>query len=62
VFILKISSDVVAAAFYVIIKDLVMLTHLISLFFALLIRFLALSLAALGLEPGVPLNLAKLDF
>lgn len=62
VFILKMSPNVVTTALYVRIEDLIMLTHLISLFFALLIQFLALPLAALGLEPGIPLSLAKLDF
>jgi hypothetical protein len=61
-FILEISPDVVAAAFCVIIKDLVMLAHSVGLFFVLFIRFLALSLVILGLEPGVSPSLAKLDF
>jgi hypothetical protein len=56
------SPDVVTAAFCVIIKDLITLAHPVGIFFALFIRFLALPLATLGPEPGVPPNLTKLDF
>jgi hypothetical protein len=52
----------VAAAFYVRIKDLIMLIHPEGLFFTLFIRFLALPFAALSLEPGISLSLAELDF